>query len=363
MFRGLIREIRSYPVTFGICALWVLVYVLMVAMSIQQGQVITIRRLFFETTDAHRLGSMTLNELRQGEIWRAVTATFVHFGILHLAMNVFGMYQLGCLVESWYGRAQFLAVYIVLGAGGNLLSGVLRYATGARGDVHSGGGSTVLMGLVALCAVAGWRSKTRVGEFLQRQMVKVLILTAILGFLPRIDNWGHAGGALAGAILGFAHRALYRNRGTRSARIAGELAALILIAAAVAQYRDDRGEYPNRVQAQPLSSPVETYRRLQDVERAYLTAVIPRRVGNREFMPKESRSALRIAQQTLRQTESTLDRGATRSDYQRLRAILLATEQAPPDARTIGEFRFVLHRLAERVAASVKAPPRRIPRG
>ena len=52
----------------------------------------------------------------------------------------------------------------------------------------------MVLGLVALCAVVGWRSRTRIGAFLRSQMVGLLIATAVLGqMVPIIDNWGHAG--------------------------------------------------------------------------------------------------------------------------------------------------------------------------
>ena len=175
MLRSLIREIRSYPATMAICFLWVVVYLLMVATSISQDQPLSLRQLFLGTSNGDRFGSMKLAELMRGEVWRTLTSTFVHYGIVHLAMNLFGMYQLGCLIESWYGRAQFLAIYVTIGVGGNLLSGLFRYLAGSDPYVRSAGGSTVVLGLVALCAIVGWLSKTRVGDYLRGQMVKVLL--------------------------------------------------------------------------------------------------------------------------------------------------------------------------------------------
>ena len=61
----------------------------------------------------HPFGELTINELFQGEIWRPLTATFVHYGLLHLGMNLYMLYQLGAVVETWYGPWQFLAVYVV----------------------------------------------------------------------------------------------------------------------------------------------------------------------------------------------------------------------------------------------------------
>jgi rhomboid protease GluP len=60
--------------------------------------------------------------LSYGEWWRIVTAMFVHVGILHLATNMWCLWNLGLLAEPLMGSAGLLAVYILTGAAGNLLS-------------------------------------------------------------------------------------------------------------------------------------------------------------------------------------------------------------------------------------------------
>ncbi|MGB7265037.1 MAG: rhomboid family intramembrane serine protease, partial [Terracidiphilus sp.] len=62
------------------------------------------------------------NVLVYGEWWRIVTAMFVHVGILHLATNMWCLWNLGLLAEPLMGSVGLLAVYILTGAAGNLLS-------------------------------------------------------------------------------------------------------------------------------------------------------------------------------------------------------------------------------------------------
>ena len=57
-----------------------------------------------------------------GEWWRIVTAMFVHVGIIHLATNMWCLWNLGLLAEPLMGSAGVIAVYILTGAAGNLLS-------------------------------------------------------------------------------------------------------------------------------------------------------------------------------------------------------------------------------------------------
>jgi membrane associated rhomboid family serine protease len=355
MHRTLLREIRDYPVTLAVCTVWVVVYLAMFASSLHDGRPLTVRGVLLGTCDGHRFGSMTLAELAHGEVWRALTSTFVHFGIIHLAFNLYGMYLLGTLVESWYGRAQFLALYVVIGAGGNLLSGLLRtcaetvaqhlrFAFRTNPYVHSGGGSTVVLGLVALCAVAGWRARSRVGDYLRGQMIKVLVLTAVLGFLPIIDNWGHAGGALVGAAIGLAHRFLHRNQGRLSARWAGTLAGVVLVGCAGAQYLDDRAEAPLRARVR-LDACDRTLQLLREVQRDYWTATLPLRKGRLLLTPRQALWALPQAQQRLAQVAASLDRRPTAKDYRRLRNLMEAALNEPPKVADAQEFAAVLRRL------------------
>jgi rhomboid protease GluP len=60
--------------------------------------------------------------LIQGEWWRIVTAMFVHVGFIHLGLNMWCLWNLGLLAEPLMGSAGVLAVYILTGAAGNLLS-------------------------------------------------------------------------------------------------------------------------------------------------------------------------------------------------------------------------------------------------
>src|SRR5262249_31924891 len=171
---------RDFPATVTLCALWLVVFVLMVLHRLTQGPGLTLGELILGLGGGQWFGDLTLRELFAGEVWRTVTATFVHYGILHLGLNLYAMYLLGCLVESWYGSGPLVAIYVLTGAGGNALSGLVRRSLREDPLTHSGGGSVVVMGLVGLCAVVGWRSRTRLGEYLRNQMVWVLALTAAI---------------------------------------------------------------------------------------------------------------------------------------------------------------------------------------
>ena len=188
----------------------------------------------------HRFGDMTWREVREGQYWRVLTAAFVHFGLIHVAINTLGLVSLGRLVEPWYRTGPFLAICLVIGGLGNLVGGATRQIVAVgrlwlasvaasrhwpgtierflRGGatvpdlIPTGGGSTILLGLIALAAVVGWRSRTRIGAYLQKQMVIFLALTAVLGLMMTglVDNYGHLGGAIVGGAIGLVDHRLVR---------------------------------------------------------------------------------------------------------------------------------------------------------
>jgi rhomboid protease GluP len=73
------------------------------------------------------------NVLVGGEWARIVTAMFVHVGFLHLATNMWCLWNLGLLAEPLIGSVGVLAVYILTGAAGNLLSTLINWIS-SRGD-------------------------------------------------------------------------------------------------------------------------------------------------------------------------------------------------------------------------------------
>jgi rhomboid protease GluP len=372
MVRRLIDDFREYPATMVLCSLWVIVFGLMVLDQTAQGYALTPRKLVIGMRGGHPFGELTINDLFEGEIWRPLTATFVHYGLLHLGMNLYMMYQLGAVVETWYGPWQFLAAYVVIGFGGNLMSALVRLGLGSDLTAASGGGSTVVLGLVALCAVVGWRSRTRIGAFLRSQMVGLLIATAILGqMVPIIDNWGHAGGALTGAAIGFAHRILIRTAQRTVAKWLGGLAVLLLIASASAQVRDNRTEASTLVLAQSrLRADEQTLQTLQDVklffrlaakrslyERMPLIHEMYRHARSEtlrqgslqrpsfvkplsllDSSDEDFRAELKRQLDLLNTGRDLLGTGPMAADFQRIRTLLARVLTWPPSDRIVREF-------------------------
>jgi hypothetical protein len=167
-------------------------------------------------------------------------------------------------------------------------------------------------------------------------MVGVLLLTALLGLaLPRyIDNWGHAGGALIGAVLGLAHRALLRGVSKPRAIGAGVLTGIAILICGAAQVLADRREAPARMEAAALH-------RVAELERVSRGLAMTRRLATGNNDVKKLRGALAV-----------LDRDFDRTVRAEIRQLKMMLEGSPPPVLTSSKRQAFLDQL-ERVITRV----------
>ncbi|MFN4360821.1 MAG: rhomboid family intramembrane serine protease [Hylemonella sp.] len=185
---------RGMPVTLVLLGLNVAVFVLMLASGAGFWHGVN------EVSLAWGAGFGPATQDRQW--WRLFTALFVHFGVLHLGLNLWALWDVGRLVERVHGPARFLALYVGSGLVGNLAS------LAAHGNqAISGGASGAIFGLYGALVVFLWRERARIArsEFRWIMGASALFPLLMLGLglgVPEIDNAAHGAGLLAGALLG-----------------------------------------------------------------------------------------------------------------------------------------------------------------
>ena len=126
-----------------------------------------------------------------GEWWRVVTSGFLHFGFIHIAVNMLSLWMLGRDLERVLGKIRFAAVYFLSLIGGSvavfLFSGV---------DTGAAGASTALYGLMGCYLVAILRLKLD-----PRSILITIGINVFLTFtIPGLSIVGHFGGLVVGAI-------------------------------------------------------------------------------------------------------------------------------------------------------------------
>lgn len=134
------------------------------------------------------------------ELYRLLTIMFIHGGAGHILMNMYGLYIIGGVIEPIFGWLRFGLIYI----GGGLAGSILSLAFGNY-NVPSVGASGAVFAIFVAFMIHLYQHR-HLYQNVQSQLRQMLFLAGFqvfLGFLPdsRIDNWGHIGGLIGGAIL------------------------------------------------------------------------------------------------------------------------------------------------------------------
>ena len=138
-----------------------------------------------------------------GEWWRLFTSMFLHYGVVHLALNMWALFQAGMILEKLQGRSLYLLVYLGAGLTGSLTTllwhGDKMWSAGASGAVFG-----VFGGLLGYML----RQKHALPKSVYQPGLKSALSFAaynlIFGLvIPRIDNAAHIGGLLGGLVLGW----------------------------------------------------------------------------------------------------------------------------------------------------------------
>ena len=143
---------------------------------------------------------MKVNDLIiDGQYWRFFTPMFLHGSILHLGFNMYALYIFGPGLERYYGHGRFILLFFLSGFAGNVFSFTFTAS-------NSLGSSTAIFGLLAAEGVFLYQNQKVFGGVARRALnniIMIAVVNLIIGLSPGIDNWGHMGGLLGGAIFAF----------------------------------------------------------------------------------------------------------------------------------------------------------------
>jgi len=154
----------------------------------------------------------------EGQWYRLLTATFVHIGIIHIATNMWCLWNLGLLGEPLLGPYGMVTVYVLTGVAGNLVSvawDVIELPHEYLSQQVGAGASGAVFGIAGILIILlsnrklpiPWselkRLRTSVMRFAGINLViGVSTILPQLGSYVRIDNSAHLGGFLSGLALG-----------------------------------------------------------------------------------------------------------------------------------------------------------------
>ena len=161
--------------------------------------------------------------IKEGSPLRLITSIFLHIGILHLVMNMWALILLGKQTENFYGHVKTLIIFLFSGIVGNLLSVILMdertISAGASGAIFG------LMGAILYFAI---NQRTYMGQALKRDILPVIIVNLLFGFLlTGVNMYAHIGGLIGGILISTALGIKYRS--SKFEKINGMVASVILV--------------------------------------------------------------------------------------------------------------------------------------
>jgi len=128
-----------------------------------------------------------------GDLYRLITTGFVHFGLIHIGMNMFLLFQFGSQLEPTLGRARFVLLYA---------AGLLGGAFGAlvlSPNALTGGASGAVFGLMGAMAIAMRQRNISLREGGIGGLIVINLVLSVA--LPGISLGGHLGGLVGGAVV------------------------------------------------------------------------------------------------------------------------------------------------------------------
>jgi membrane associated rhomboid family serine protease/tetratricopeptide (TPR) repeat protein len=148
-----------------------------------------------------RFGASYGPYIHRGEYWRLVMPMFIHIGLIHFALNNWGLVIIGRFLEPIYGYGRFAFLYVAAGVASACVSMSMS-------DKVSAGASGALFGTLGIMLVAGYLYRRAIPQqwvrVFGKGMLPIIVLNLALGGALHewVDNWAHMGGLVAGVLLG-----------------------------------------------------------------------------------------------------------------------------------------------------------------
>ncbi len=140
------------------------------------------------------LGAKVNPLIASGQYWRLITSAFLHVDILHIAFNMYALYNFGLITENIYGSRKFLFIYMLSALYGST-------ASFAFSPALSVGASGAIFGLMGALLYLGQKKPKIFSTSFGANILFVLILNIVFGFSSTgIDNFAHLGGLLGGYL-------------------------------------------------------------------------------------------------------------------------------------------------------------------
>lgn len=184
-------QYKKYPITIGLIVICALVYIY------------TSLRFSFDMTAYEGLEAGAFNPIyvfSGHQFYRLISANFIHFGIMHIVVNCYSLFGLGCFIESSLGSKRYCIVVVVSALSTTLLPGVLYLINGYGANTVSGGISGVIFGVIGALGALALVYRNRFMDIFRSLALNIVLMLAISFLVPSISLSGHVSGLIGGFV-------------------------------------------------------------------------------------------------------------------------------------------------------------------
>ena len=143
-----------------------------------------------------KFGANNILLVKNGEIWRLITCSFLHVGFIHFLLNMYSLRVIGPSVEGLIGKGKFVFIYLLSALSASLMSLVF-----VDSNIVSVGASGAIFGLMGALLYFGYHYRLYLNDAIKTQIIPVIVFNLLIGFMiSGIDNGAHIGGLIGGYL-------------------------------------------------------------------------------------------------------------------------------------------------------------------
>lgn len=191
MLNELKRKFKKFPITISLIGICVVVYVISFVLFGEE----------MNTQEGLVMGAYNpLYVYYKHEIYRLFTANFIHFGLLHIAVNCYSLYGLGMFIEASLKTKKYVIVLLISALATTTLPFLLFLLNGFGVYSVSGGISGVIFGLIGALGALALKYRQVFMDVFKQLAPNVILMLVISFVVPSISMSGHLSGLIGGFV-------------------------------------------------------------------------------------------------------------------------------------------------------------------
>lgn len=191
MLNELKRKFKKFPITISLIGICVVVYIISFVLFGEE----------MNTQEGLVMGAYNpLYVYYKHEIYRLFTANFIHFGLLHIAVNCYSLYGLGMFIEASLKTKKYVIVLLISALATTTLPFLLFLLNGFGAYSVSGGISGVIFGLIGALGALALKYRQVFMDVFKQLAPNVILMLVISFVVPSISMSGHLSGLIGGFV-------------------------------------------------------------------------------------------------------------------------------------------------------------------